>query len=81
MLIIETPPTLRQTVKQWSQEHKRIALIPTMGNLHEGHMALIDAGAPARIKSWSACSSTRCSSTGRKILRPTRERFRRTANS
>ncbi|BAE73762.1 Pantothenate synthetase [Sodalis glossinidius str. 'morsitans'] len=44
MLIIETPPTLRQTVKQWSQEHKRIALIPTMGNLHEGHMALIDAG-------------------------------------
>lgn len=38
------PPTLRQTVKQWRQEHKRIALIPTMGNLHEGHMTLIDAG-------------------------------------
>ncbi|MFT4465570.1 MAG: pantoate--beta-alanine ligase [Sodalis sp. (in: enterobacteria)] len=44
MLIIETPPTLRQTVKQWRQEHKRIALIPTIGNLYEGHMSLIDAG-------------------------------------
>ncbi|MGL9769350.1 MAG: pantoate--beta-alanine ligase [Sodalis sp. (in: enterobacteria)] len=44
MLIIETLSPLRQKVKQWRQEHKRITLIPTMGNLHEGHMALIDAG-------------------------------------
>lgn len=42
MLIIETPPLLRQTVKQWRQEGKRIALVPTMGNLHDGHMALVD---------------------------------------
>jgi pantoate--beta-alanine ligase len=42
VLIIETPPLLRQTVKQWRQEGKRIALVPTMGNLHDGHMALVD---------------------------------------
>lgn len=42
MLIIETPPKLRQAVKQWRQEGKRIALVPTMGNLHDGHMTLVD---------------------------------------
>lgn len=42
MLIIETPPKLRQAVKQWRQEGKRIALVPTMGNLHDGHLTLVD---------------------------------------
>ncbi|WP_318363880.1 pantoate--beta-alanine ligase [Enterobacter sp.] len=42
MLIIETLPLLRQHIRRLRQEGKRIALIPTMGNLHDGHMKLVD---------------------------------------
>ncbi len=42
MLIIETLPLLRQQIRRWRQEGKRIALVPTMGNLHDGHMKLVE---------------------------------------
>ncbi|MEL5637645.1 pantoate--beta-alanine ligase [Serratia ureilytica] len=42
MIIIETLPLLRQQIRRWRQEGKRIALVPTMGNLHDGHMTLVD---------------------------------------
>lgn len=36
-------PHLRETLQHWGNAGARIALVPTMGALHAGHMALVDA--------------------------------------
>jgi pantoate--beta-alanine ligase len=45
---------LRQYVQHWNDHSQSIAFIPTMGNLHAGHMSLIEKGQ-------SLCDRTICS--------------------
>ncbi|SED65792.1 pantothenate synthetase [Pseudomonas mohnii] len=42
MVIVETVLALRKIVGRARIENKKVALVATMGNLHEGHIALID---------------------------------------
>lgn len=41
MITLNSVAELRQQVAQWRKEGERVALVPTMGNLHSGHIALV----------------------------------------
>ena len=41
MIIARTRKDLNNTLQQFSQKPGKLALIPTMGNLHDGHLSLI----------------------------------------
>lgn len=42
MLQVESIDELRSTMRDWNEAGERVALVPTMGNLHRGHISLVE---------------------------------------
>ena len=46
MIVIQSPAELKRAIAQQRAANKRIAFVPTMGNLHRGHVQLMQVARP-----------------------------------
>ena len=42
MIIVQAIDALREELSAWRKAGETVAFVPTMGNLHAGHMALVE---------------------------------------
>ena len=42
VLVVHTKEELAEQIAEWRHHDEHVALVPTMGNLHDGHLALVE---------------------------------------
>ena len=42
MLVVHTREELVEQIAEWRSRDDHVALVPTMGNLHQGHVSLVE---------------------------------------